>query len=264
MNQKARYRSILTKMGYYNYQSGLISNYLQQEGRWDSHLDHCRALILESIDHLKPSTVTVLGSGWLLDLPLAEMMERSCHVVLVDIVHPPEVIIQAGKLKNVVLVEADVTGGLIDEVWNMTKGISLFRKKIDFGSIVIPEFKPDFDTGLVISLNLLTQLETRIVVHIGKKTGLSSSELIPFRKAIQENHLGFLRRHDSVMISDYEEHVIRKSGESSVTTSLLADLTGEEITRKWTWEFDLTGRENYNSTVIFKELAVKWTKDANG
>ena len=136
-------------MGYYAYQSGLIYNHLNQEGGWDGHLSSCRRFINRTLEYYNPGTVTVLGSGWLLDLPLAEMLEKSSKVYLVDIVHPPEVVKQAGDLENVVLVEQDITGGLIEEVWNKAGKISLFRKLKSLGSISIPDFSPDFSIAFV-------------------------------------------------------------------------------------------------------------------
>ena len=112
---------MLTRMGYYNYQNGLIYHHINQEGGWGNHEEQCRRLIIKALDFYKPEKVTVLGSGWLLDLPLAELIERTQKVCLVDIVHPPDVIRQAGYFKNVELIEQDVTGGLIEEVWQKEK-----------------------------------------------------------------------------------------------------------------------------------------------
>ena len=65
MTHSISYRRILNRMGYYDYQNGLIYNHLNQEGGWDSHLDHCRNFINRALDYYKPEKVTVLGSGWL-------------------------------------------------------------------------------------------------------------------------------------------------------------------------------------------------------
>jgi hypothetical protein len=258
MTQSLRYRRMLSRMGYYNYQNGLIYNHLQQEGHWEGHLQMCRKHILETADLTKCNTITVLGSGWLLELPLAELIERSYRVVLVDVVHPPEVRSQTRELRNVTLVEADVSGGVVEMVWNMTKGFNFFRRKPDFNSLPVPNFRPDFDPGLVISLNLITQLEARPVSMIGAEYGIRARDLAVLRQKIQQSHIEFLRCHASLMISDYEECKLRKSGDETIEKTLLADPTGGEIIGKWTWDFDLEGRENYNSTITFREIAVRW------
>jgi hypothetical protein len=97
-------------MGYYNYQAGLIHHHIDQQAGWEDHQAHCRNFILKAIELYKPGKVTVLGSGWLLDLPLAELAECNGSVSLIDIVHPPDVIAQARNFNNVELIEQDITG----------------------------------------------------------------------------------------------------------------------------------------------------------
>jgi len=90
MTQSLSYRRILHKMGYYNYQRGLIYHHLDEEGSWNDHLRKCRSFILEAVERYKPPVVTILGSGWLLDLPLSEITAMATTINLVDIVHPPD------------------------------------------------------------------------------------------------------------------------------------------------------------------------------
>ena len=75
-------------MGYYNYQQGLINNFLVQENGWLNHQQKCRNFILKAIEYFKPGKITVLGSGWLMELPLIEMVEQTDEICLVDIIHP--------------------------------------------------------------------------------------------------------------------------------------------------------------------------------
>jgi len=74
-------------MGYYNYQNGLIIHHVNQEGGWESHQERCRSFILKALELYKPQKVTVLGSGWLLELPFAELIEQTEKVCLIDIIH---------------------------------------------------------------------------------------------------------------------------------------------------------------------------------
>jgi hypothetical protein len=46
---------------------------------------------------------------------------RPVEICLVNIVHPPEVKEQIAGLENVTLVEDDVTGGLVKEVWQKAR-----------------------------------------------------------------------------------------------------------------------------------------------
>jgi hypothetical protein len=256
MTHSVPYRRILSKMGYYAYQNGLIYNDLNQEGGWDGHLTNCRNFILRMLEYHQPSALTVLGSGWLLDLPLTEILEKTGKIYLVDIVHPPDVVRQAGELEKIVLVEQDITGGLIEEVWNATRKFSFFRKLKSLGSIAIPGFVPAFDPGLVISLNILTQLETRLVEWLKRRSAAGEDELQLFRKRIQERHIEFLLKNRSVLITDYEEVVTRKSGEVIHVPTLFASPPQGQFMEEWTWDFDLKGRENYNSTSVIKVRAL--------
>jgi hypothetical protein len=247
---------MLTRMGFYNYQNGLVFHHVNQEGGWEHHEDHCRSFILKALDLYKPEKVTVLGSGWLLELPFAELIERTGKVYLIDIIHPPDVISQAGKYKNVELREMDITGGLIAEVWQKAGKFSVFKTLKSLQDIAIPEFKPAFDPGMVISLNILTQLESLIVDYIKKRSKISEEELILFRTGIQKRHLDFLIRHRSVLITDYAELITEKSGTVRTINTLLADLPPYRDKEEWTWNFDQTGSDFYRSRSQFKIVGI--------
>lgn len=252
----AGYRRILSRMGYYSYQNGLIYRHLNQEGGWDEHLSHCRTYILEAMEHFKPGKVTILGSGWLLDLPLAEIVEKTGEVMLVDIIHPPEVVRQVAEFRNVELIEDDVSGGLIEEVWTRTRGYSFLTKMRSLDGIRVPVYKPGFDPGMVISLNLLTQLEVLPLELINKRSKISEEEIAAFRKTVQENHLNFLSGYRSVMISDVEEVHTSNDGSVAGIPTLFARVPDGSRREDWTWNFDLKGSDFYNSRSVMKVMAV--------
>ena len=243
-------------MGYYNYQSGLIFRHLNQSGGWDSHLEHCRNFILKAIDLQKPEKITVLGSGWLLELPLAEMVEKVNIVCLADIVHPPEVIEQVSRLERVTLYETDITGGLIREVWQKTRNHTYFNKLKSLDGILIPEYEPECDPGMVVSLNILTQLESLLVDYLKRRSTICIDEYNRFRIAIQKSHMDFLKKHKSVLITDYSEVTTKNNGDVSTFTSLLADLPSSGVKEEWSWDFDKAGSDYYNSTSIMKVVAL--------
>ena len=242
-------------MGYYTYQNGLIYRHLNQEGGWDNHLELCRGFIIKALDFYKPEKVTVLGSGWLLELPLAEMIERKHRVCLVDIVHPPEVINQVGSFKNVELLEQDVTGGLIEEVWQKTGKYSFFNKLQSLDNIIIPEYKPDFDPGMIISLNILTQLESLLIDFLRKRSKIKEEEFFSFRTEIQKKHIDFLKRNNSVLITDTAEIFTDNTGISAEKPTVITDLPDGKYTEKWDWHFDLLRSDYYNKRSVFKVAA---------
>ena len=256
MSLDASYRRILHRMGYYSYQQGLIYRHLNQEGGWNSHLQNCRSFILKSIDFYKPSKITVLGSGWLLDLPLKEMIDITEEIVLVDIVHPPEVIDQVAGLTKVKLMEEDITGGLIQEVWMKTGKSSFFSKPGSIENITVPEYQPVNDPGLVVSLNILTQLESLPVGFIKKRAKVNDDEINNFRKKIQDNHLSFLKRYNSVLITDLSEIITDKTGNVTEEVSVLTDLPPAKYHEEWTWGFDLKRSDYYTKRSVFKVIGL--------
>jgi hypothetical protein len=256
MTHSITYRRMLNKMGYYNYQNGLIYRHLNQQGGWDGHLERSRNFILKAIDFYKPEKITVLGSGWLLELPLAEMIEKTEKVFLVDIVHPPEVISQTGSFRNIELVEQDVTGGLIELIWQKTGKFSFFNKLQSLDNIIISEYKPDYDPGLVISLNILTQLESLIVDFLKKRSEIKEEEYYFFRTEIQKKHIDFLKKNRSVLITDYAEVVTKKSGGIETIPTLLTELPVSKFNEKWTWNFDMAGYDYNNRRSVLEVIAL--------
>jgi hypothetical protein len=243
-------------MGYYNYQKGLIYRNLGQEGGWDNHLERCRSFILKAIEFYKPSRLTVIGSGWLLEVPLAEMVEKCAKINLVDIIHPPDVVSQSADLLNVELIEQDVTGGLIEEVYKKSGKFSLFRKLRTLESIIVPEYKPAFDPGMVISMNILTQLESLLIDFLKKRSKIKENEYSRLRSDIQKKHIDFLMKYNSVIVTDYAEVITNMSGSIKTIPTLMADLPPGKFREEWTWNFDQTGADLYNSRSLFKVVAI--------
>jgi hypothetical protein len=234
-------KRILSRMGYYDYQRGLIYRHLNHNGAWDGHLARSRNFILKAVDYCNPYQVTVLGSGWLLDIPLAELLEKGIKVRLVDIVHPPEVRNQTSGLNHVELVEDDVTGGLISEVWNKCHLYSsLFRLK-SIGEIAVPGYRPGYEPGMVVSLNILTQLESMILRFLENRSSIYPADLLQFRTLIQERHMAFLGKHKSVLISDVSESYRSKSGHSTAVPTLLTKIPEGIFNEEWVWDFDPDG-----------------------
>lgn len=243
-------------MGYYNYQNELIYRHMNQEGGWDNHNEHCRSFIIKALDFYKPEKVTILGSGWLLDLPLVELIEKTGKVHLVNIVHPPDVISQTRSLKNVELVEQDVTGGLIAEIWQKTGKYSFFNKLQSLGNIIIPEYIPDCDPGMVISLNILTQLETLLIDFLRKRSKIREEEFIRFRTEIQNKHIDFLKKYKSVLITDIIEIFTDNSGNVTGKPTVIADLPDGQYKEQWNWHFDLVRSDYYTKRSVFKVAAL--------
>ena len=141
-------------------------------------------------------------------------------------------------------------------MYRKVKATPLLKKLDSIDGLVIPDYVPDEDPGMVISLNLLTQLEVLPVRFLERKARIRSEEMMEFRKEVQQKHLDFLSRHRSVLVSDYEEISTSKSGETGTVRTLVADLPEGFDVEKWTWDFDLKGSDFYNSRSVMKVVAM--------
>lgn len=249
-------KRMLHRMGYYSYLDGLIRRYPGQKGLWDRHLDNSRRFILQAVDLIKPVRVTVLGSGWLLDFPLAEILEKGIRVTLVDIVHPPELKKQVARNPNVTLIEEDVTGGLIREIWEKAGKLPFYRKLRLPGDINVPEYLPGGNPGLIISLNILSQLDVLPLRFLRKKAYADESELNKLREKIHSAHIRFLQKQMSVLITDYEEVIVGNDGKTSTKPTVLAALPESTAREDWIWDFDLTGTDSFSKRSFLKVAAI--------
>jgi len=256
MAYSEKYKRILHRLGYYDYQNGLIYRHLGQEDGWNGHLDNCRKFILKAIDQTRPEKITVLGSGWLLDLPLKEILDSVRSVTLVDIIHPPEALRQVSAFKNVVAVEADVTGGLIDEVWNKSQEVPFFSKLKTLSGISVPEYDIKEDPGLVISLNILSQLEVLPISLLRKRSSAGEEEYTRLRNEIQKKHIDFLFKHNSILISDYSEIFTDRNGISTEVKTVVTELPAGKYTERWRWDFDLKGSDYFEKRSVMNVIAL--------
>jgi hypothetical protein len=256
MAHSMSYRRILHRMGYYNYQQGLIFHHLDEEGSWNSHLKNCRNFIMKGLDYFKPSKVTVLGSGWLLDLPLKEMTDMVTEVNLVDIIHPPEVKEQVAGMNKVILREEDISGGLINDVWQKAGYRTFLNKLRSPDDIPVNEYQPGFETGMVISLNILTQLENLPLEFLRKKSLKNEESFLRFRARVQSEHISFLKKHESVLITDVSEVITARSGNVIENPSLLSALPEAKLREEWTWDFDLRKSDYYSKKSVFRVSAM--------
>lgn len=256
MTYDLSYLRVLHRMGYYNYQRGLIYHHLDEEGSWNNHLANCRTFIMRAVKSRHSDRVTVLGSGWLLDLPLKEIIDTGAEVYLVDIVHPPEVREQVSQLSKVTLIGDDVSGGLIREVWDKARRKFFFNRLKSPDEISMSEYQPQFDPGMVISLNILTQLENLPLEFLKKRSGGDGEAWIRFRRRVQENHLSFLKKHRSVLLTDISEIITESSGSVSTVPSVLADLPEAEQAEEWTWHFEMKRPDFFRRKSDFRVRAM--------
>lgn len=256
MSYNDSYKRILNRMRYYDYQHGFIHSHIYQEGGWETHQEKCRRLILKAMDLYKPKKVTALGTGWLLELPLAEMLEKTDEIVLVDIIHPPDVYRQTEGMKKIRLVEEDVTGGLIEEVWKIAGKRTFLNKLSSLDQIVIPDYNPEEDPGLVLSLSLLTQLEYLPLRLLKAKSRASETDFEHFREKVQMSHMRFLSKHKSLLITDITAVYTDVNGNTTEKKTAFAEMPAGKINEEWIWDFDLKFSDYNRKRSVLKIYAV--------
>ena len=83
-------------------QAAIVARYLRCRSQWQPHLENCRSFILAGAEKARGSRrAVVLGSGCLLDIPLAGLSRRFEEVVLVDAAQPLHARMAARRLGNV-------------------------------------------------------------------------------------------------------------------------------------------------------------------
>lgn len=243
------------KMGFISDQKGIMSRYIREENAWKEHLNKTRSFIVESAKNRQNKWIAILGSGWLLDVPYQEISELFEKVYLVDISHPRQVVNKVKKLKNIELITFDITGGVIDNVYDSIK-----NKNIDLK--ILAEITPDFSfenktKGFVVSVNLLNQLDNLICDYLKKLNRFSETEIKKFRKEIQKRHIEALEKQDACLITDYEEKIYSSEMILKATKPLIFTTLPKGKKRNyWNWNFDMQMTFNAKHKTIFKVVAI--------
>jgi hypothetical protein len=237
-------KTILRQMKYLSDQRGIMNRYLAEGDNWEPHLENTRNFIIRCLQEDRPETVAVLGSGWLIDLPVDDLI-RSCRTVfLVDVFHPPQVLHKIQKIKNFRAIKADVTGGAILGVYHFVRD----HRRSQAGGVLdipfqasLPGIRPDY----IISLNILNQLDILLLDYLKKHLKIPQSEELEFRRRIQSQHVSLLIPGRSCLVADTEERVIsRKKGLISSKNLIHCELPGGRMNEEWIWKFDSRGEYN--------------------
>ncbi len=224
-------------MGYVREAIAIEARYYRCRSFWASHLDKCRHHIIAAASELtKNSTIMVIGSGGLHDVPVTELLAHGHKLLLVDIVHLPRIRKDYGNHSNIRIIEQDVTG--------LAK--PLYDKKP-----AIPENRNSLpEADLVISLNILSQLPINIHSFARKhKISLPDN----FAAVIMDTHLNMLEElaPDCLVISDLERQY-----EMDKRTIKTEDALPDSICRrlcapddKWDWHIAPKGEADKNISV---------------
>lgn len=246
-------------MGYLSDQEGIMNRYLREKENWEPHLTHSKNFINESFRDKDIQSVAVLGSGWLLDVPIKSLSKRFKKVLLLDINHPAQIRKKVEGFKNVTLQELDLTGGAVQFAWKL-------RKKNDefYSKYVLEDFQPqipklDMQPDALISLNLLNQLDIHVVDFIRKKHNcFMPDEYRRFRRVLQEFHINWISKQPGCLISDMIETTESADGETTSKNLAHADMPEFSRAEEWIWDFDLSGTYTEKKQTRFTVRALEW------
>ena len=236
-----------------------MNRYMREAPNWKKHLERTRNFIAASFTQTEAETVAVLGSGWLLDVPLDHLLRRFRHVYLVDIHHPVQIRKKIAAMNQVELIEADLTGGAIEKIWHYYR-----ERKISIEDEPVPA-KLSLDPPLahiqadaLISVNLLNQLDIILCDYILKQKSFQQEALTPFRAAIQAFHLDWISKKPACLVTDILEEVVDKNGVKSSKALLYTHLPEATRQDRWWWDFDSLGTYHPGSRTRMEVQAIEW------
>lgn len=247
-------RFLTRKLGYRSGQEGIMSRFIREGDGWNSHLDKSKKFIIDALYQLQPKTVRILGSGWLLDVPMDELLAVCETIVLVDVEHPAQ-ILHKYEQNSKVLFETTDLNNLNSYLLNTPiKELSYFSIKNEIEKASIPQYTED----LVISLNLLSQLNDYPVSFLTKQIKLSSEQSNSLSLQIQANHLKSLPHQKSVLITDYEEEYYDEDDAFlGAAPTVFTNIPLGSDRKEWDWRFDshFIYREDCRTTL--KVMAIR-------
>jgi hypothetical protein len=251
-------RKAIRRMGFVRDQQGIMNRYLRESDHWKAHLEKTRAFINHSFAGKSYESLAVLGSGWLLDVPLDQLALKFSRILLVDICHPAQIRKKIEKWSHVELVEADLTGGAIEQVWRFTqnKGPLQLDALLEELQLHPPElpFKPD----ALVSVNLLNQLDIILCEFLEKQRFHQPVPMDRFRSRIQAFHLDWLVQTPGCLVSDTVEIGTGPDGKTTSRSLIYADLPEGFRKERWSWEFDTTGTYRPEMRIEMEVRAVEW------
>lgn len=212
---------------------------------WAPHLAASRQALLASAQAAPGRRVAlVLGSGHLLDVPLAELAARFESVWLVDIVHPWASRRLARRYGNVRLIERDVTECL-DRLP---------------GAPAIPAAFLD-QTGIdwVASVNLWSQLAVLPQRWLReRRSGMDEAAVARYGEALMAGHLEWLARFraPACLLADLEQTRLDRRGEIVETRQYRPLLAGWRVTAEWRWDLAPPGELSDGQTAFHRVAAL--------
>ncbi len=222
---------VVRELGYGTELVAIGARHRRCRAAWADHLRHSRRAVEAAIGRAaRRRTAVVLGSGRLLDVPLAALAAAFERVILVDAVHPLPSRWRARRYRNVELLEADITG-VITALRTLKQGDALPRP-VPFGLLNEPEI------DLVVSLNLLSQLGVVPVEWLeAHRPDLPAVAVEAFGASLTRAHLDDLARCRAAvcLIADVEQQYVDAAGKVLDRQSTIYGIEPPPAAEEWIW-----------------------------
>ena len=255
-----RLAQIIRRMGFIKDQQGVMNRFIRESSGWETHLEKTRSFISGSFHQTKAETVAVLGSGWLLDVPLDDLIKRFRIIYLVDIHHPIQIRKKTAAMNRVELVEEDLTGGAVVQIWErLRKSKKPMQEGLLNGQINLETPLAGIHPDAFISVNVLDQLDAFLCDYVMKQRRFQQESLAPLRATIQAFHLDWIKKKPGCLITDTIEEVVDRKGNRTSKRLLYTDLPDGIRYDNWRWDFDTTGTYHPGSRTHMEVQAVEWS-----
>lgn len=232
----------IRKVGLKADQEGIYRRYLREMEDWDAHHKLCKQFICEEISRQNiTGTIAVLGSGWLLDLPMEELISNSKHLYLYDIVHPKQILKKYHRHPKISFIQADLTGGFVEWAYQFKRKFKRKKFVVNYKELENMKFNPEFNLDFIISANVLSQLGSIPIDYLKQHFSSRDINFNKLNQIVQENHCKLINQVASCIYFDVEEEYYdEKMNLTGSKPSVFAENLKAEIQKEWVWNFDST------------------------
>jgi hypothetical protein len=246
------------RIGYLRESIGIASRYRRASKEWEQHRSQCHQWICECVEQCRtPRKVLVLGSGWLIDIPIQTLLQTFKEVQLLDIVHPP-VVRKLARDPSVKLMTWDLSGIVEAIDGSLRSG----RDATDHVLHATKDLPMEcWDADLIISANVFSQLPRLPLNYWKRKSGkISDAQVASIARGILNHHYRFLTQYagNVCFITDTAAVTLDRKGEVVHREDLLYGFELPVARREWTWDLAPYGeieddRRTFHQVVAFNQ-----------
>lgn len=172
------------QLGYLAESIALEARWRRCRAAWAAHLEASRRAVMDAAGACpRRRAVAILGSGPLLDVPLATLARDFDRVLLVDIVHPWRARGAARRFPNVFLAQADIAGVAEALTRDPTRRPAIEPPRLPCN---------EADLDLVVSLNLVSQLAQAPIGVLRRHAGLDDEGAADLHRDLVRAHIDWL------------------------------------------------------------------------